>query len=223
MSARQQVGPTITDGSAARRRMSARDLALVAAFAAFIVVLGLPGALFAGSPVPITLQTLGVMLAGALLGWRRGVLAVLVVIALCAVGLPVLAGGRGGVAVFAGPTVGFLLGWVPAVWAIGILAERMRRRTAGRLFGVILLGGVGVIHALGIAGMMARAGLSLQAALLADAVFVPGDLIKVVLATFAAVTVHRALPDLLPSRVRAARASVPTPQVTVTGATSDEP
>lgn len=96
MPARQRTGQTTRTVTPPRRRMSAGDLALVAAFAAFIVVLGLPGALFAGSPVPITIQTLGVMLAGALLGWRRGALAVLVVLALCAVGLPVLAGGRGG-------------------------------------------------------------------------------------------------------------------------------
>ena len=180
------------------RRMSARDLALVASFAAFIVVLGMPGALFAGSPVPITLQTLGVMLAGALLGWRRGALAVLVVIALCAVGLPVLAGGRGGLGVFASPTVGFLVGWVPGVIVTGAILERARRLSPPVVFGAILLGGLLVIHVFGVAGMMARADLSLQAALLADAAFVPGDLVKAVLATMAALTVYRAMPDLLP-------------------------
>ncbi|MBO3187834.1 biotin transporter BioY, partial [Dermatophilus congolensis] len=79
------------------RGFSARDLSLVASFAALIWVLGVPGAIDpVGSGVPITLQTLGVMLAGAVLGARRGAAASLVVIALCAIGLPVLAGGRGG-------------------------------------------------------------------------------------------------------------------------------
>lgn len=200
MPARQQTGQTTRTVTPPRRRMSARDLALVAAFTAFIVVLGLPGALFAGSPVPITLQTLGVMLAGALLGWRRGALAVLVVLALCAVGLPVLAGGRGGLGVFAGPTAGFLFGWAPGAALTGYLVERARRLTPWSVGGAVLLGGVGVIHVLGIAGMVLRGGLSLQAALVADAVFVPGDLIKVAIASFAALTVHRALPDLLPLR-----------------------
>lgn len=195
--------PDAATSVASAGRLSARDLALIAAFGAFIVVLGLPGALFTGSAVPITLQTLGVMLAGALLGRRRGLLAVLVVLALCAVGLPVIAGGRGGIAVFAGPTVGYLLGWLPGVWLIGLLVERARRLSTWGLFGAILLGGVVVIHVCGIAGMMARAGLGLQAAVLADTVFLPGDLLKVLLATFAAATVHRALPDL-PAR-RAAR------------------
>lgn len=78
--------------------------------------------------------------------------------------------------------------------------ERARRLTPWSVGGAVLLGGVGVIHVLGIAGMVLRGGLSLQAALVADAVFVPGDLIKVAIATFAALTVHRALPDLLPLR-----------------------
>src|SRR5437868_3508606 len=60
-------------------RLPARDLALVATFAALIAVLGLPGQLnLFGNAVPVTAQTLGVMLAGALLGARRGALAVLV-------------------------------------------------------------------------------------------------------------------------------------------------
>lgn len=182
------------------RRLTARDLALVAVFAALIVVLGMPGALFAGSPVPITLQTLGVMLAAALLGWKRAALVMLTVIALVAVGLPVLAGGRGGLGVFAGPTVGYLLGWVPGSIVTGYLVERARRLTPLMLFGAILLGGVVVIHACGIPGMMWRAHLDLPAALVADAVYLPGDLVKAVLATVVALGVHRASPDLLPRR-----------------------
>lgn len=182
------------------RRFSARDLALIGVFAALIVVLGMPGALFAGSPVPITLQTLGVMLAAALLGWRRSVLAVLTVIALVAIGLPVLAGGRGGLGVFAGPTVGYLLGWIPGSLVTGMLVQRARRFTPLVLFGAIVLGGVVVIHAFGIPGMMWRAHLDLPAALIADAVYLPGDLVKAVLATMVALTVHRASPGMLPER-----------------------
>lgn len=197
-------GGTRTE-STGRRRFGARDLALIAVFAALIVVLGMPGALFAGSPVPITLQTLGVMLAAALLGWRRAALVVLTVIALVAIGLPVLAGGRGGLGVFAGPTVGYLLGWVPGSVVTGLLVERARRLTPLAVFAAIVLGGVVVIHAFGIPGMMLRADLDLPAALIADAVYLPGDLLKAVLATMVALTVHRASPDLLPSRERRVR------------------
>ena len=91
----------------ARNRLTSRDLALVASFAALIAVLGLPGAfLLPGNPVPITLQTLGVMLAGSILGWKRGALSVMVLL-LVAAGLPLLSGGRTTITAFAGPSAGF--------------------------------------------------------------------------------------------------------------------
>src|SRR5690606_39162700 len=93
--------------------MSSRDLVLAALFAAIIVALGLlPPIMLGFIPVPITAQSMGVMLAGVILGARRGTIAVLLVLLLAAIGLPVLSGGRGGLAVFAAPTTGFLIGWV---------------------------------------------------------------------------------------------------------------
>ena len=79
------------------------------------------------------------------------------------------------------------------------VVERARRLTPLVLFGAILLGGVVVIHACGIPGMMWRLGLGLREAVVADLVFVPGDLVKAVVATIVAAAVHRALPTLLPS------------------------
>ena len=71
--------------------MTTRDIVLVALFAAIIVVLGLlPPITLGFIPVPITAQTLGVMLAGCILGAKRGAAAVLLVLLLVAIGLPVL-------------------------------------------------------------------------------------------------------------------------------------
>ncbi|MGO7428305.1 biotin transporter BioY, partial [Rhizobium ruizarguesonis] len=93
--------------------MSTRDLVLTALFAAIIVALGLLPPISLGFiPVPITAQSLGVMMAGVVLGARRGAIAVLIVLVLVAIGLPVLSGGRGGLAIFASPTAGFLIGWI---------------------------------------------------------------------------------------------------------------
>ena len=184
-----------------RRRWSARDLALIASFAALIVALGIPGAVDpVGSGVPITLQSLGVMLAGSLLGARRGSAAAAVVIALCAIGLPVLAGGRGGLGVFASPTVGFLVGWVAATAVTGYLMSRRRTDSLWLTTLAVVLGGVVVLHAVGIAGMMWRAQLSLSQAFMADLVFVPGDLVKAVIAVVVTMAVRRAFPELLPAR-----------------------
>ncbi|MFZ2177588.1 MAG: biotin transporter BioY [Rhodococcus sp. (in: high G+C Gram-positive bacteria)] len=179
-------------------RFSARDLAHVAVFAALIVALGLPGTINVGtSGVPITLQTLGVMLAGALLGPRKGVLSVLTVIALGLV-LPVLAGGRTTLTSLAGPTVGFLLGWIPAVAVIGWLTVRMlpRYRVVPGIL-INALGGIVVLYAFGMAGMTLRTDLSLWQAMTANATFLPGDLVKAVVAALVASQVHRAYPALL--------------------------
>jgi biotin transport system substrate-specific component len=184
------------------RRTSARDLAQIAVFAALIIALGLPGQISIGSSgVPITLQTLGVMLAGALLGMRKGVLSVATVIVL-GLALPVLAGGRTTLTSLAGPTVGFLLGWLPAVAVIGWLSARMlpRYRTVPGV-AINVLGGIVVLYAFGIAGMVLRTDLTVWAAAVANVTFLPGDLLKAVVAAAVAAQVHRAYPALLASTV----------------------
>lgn len=181
------------------RRLPARDLALVASFAALIAVLGLPGAVqLFGNAVPITLQTLGVMLAGSVLGWRRGALSVLVLLALVALGLPLLSGGRGGLAVFAGPSAGYLVGWVFGAAVIGWLVER-RLPAYPTWWGAVanVVGGIGVVYAFGIPVQAAVTGTSgLVATAVSSVVFLPGDAVKVVLATAVAAAVHRGYPGV---------------------------
>ena len=97
--------------------MKIRELMYVTMFAAIMGVLGLlPPIMLAFTPVPITLQSLGVMLSGSVLGARLGpkyaALSQLVFMLLVAIGLPLLSGGRGGIGVFFGPSGGYLLGYV---------------------------------------------------------------------------------------------------------------
>ena len=102
--------------------MTTRDLVLIALFAAITAVLGLfPALTLPITGVPVTAQTLGVMLAGSILGARRGGLTLVVFLVLVAVGLPLLAGGRGGAAVLFGVTAGFLFSWPVAAFVIGWL------------------------------------------------------------------------------------------------------
>ncbi|WP_199792349.1 biotin transporter BioY [Allosphingosinicella vermicomposti] len=75
-------------------------------------------------PVPFTLQTLAVLLTGALLGWRLGALTVLIWLALGALGLPVFSGGAGGWQRFLGPTAGYLAGFPLAALAMGWLTQQ---------------------------------------------------------------------------------------------------
>ena len=186
--------------------MTTRDLVLVSLFAAIIVALGLlPPITLGFIPVPITAQSLGVMLAGTILGARRGTLSVALVILLVIIGLPVLSGGRGGLAVFAGPTVGFLIGWLPAAFVTGYLSERFAAGRANgfaqlaNLFIAAVAGGVVVLYACGIVGMMLVAGLPFMKALSGSLAFVPGDLIKAGVAALAARAVQAGYP-LLPVR-----------------------
>ena len=177
-----------------------KTVARIALFAALIAALGLVPQItipFAGG-VPITAQTLGVMLAGLILGPWRGALAVLVFIAVVAMGAPLLAGGRGGLGVFVGPTVGFLIGWPVAAVVIGLLYRMMKPRGAF-IAGLVasVLGGIVVLYLFGIVGLAIVTELDLVAAFLAVLIFIPGDVVKAVIASFIAREVGRARPGLM--------------------------
>ena len=120
--------------------MKSNNTVLVALFAALIVVLSLvPPIPLPAIPVPVTLQTLGAMLAGAMLGPVRGALACLLYLALAAIGLPVLPGGRGGMGAFLGPTGGFLIGMPIGAFVTGWLARRLAGRAPGTWAGVAVM------------------------------------------------------------------------------------
>jgi len=182
-----------------------RDVALVSVFAALVVVLSLVPAIPVGAlGVPITLQTLGIMLAGLVLGPGRGLAAVAVYVGIGLAGLPVFAGGVGGLAVLAGPTVGYVLGWFPGTVLTGVVAVLALRRRRGRLPLLILaavLGGVVVTYLAGWIGLMLVTGVNPWGAVVGGVLpFLPADGVKVVVAAFVAASVHRAFPDLLVRR-----------------------
>lgn len=184
-------------------RSTSRDLALIAVFAAFIAVLGLPGALHPfGNAVPITLQTFGVMLAGCVLGARRAALAVATALLLVLAGMP-LASGAAGPSAFVGPGGGFVLGWVAGAWMVGWLVQLWPRGLSfGWGFVANIVGGIVVIYVVGIPWMAAKAGMTLGQGIVVSWVYLPGDLIKAVLAAAIAAGVHRGYPGILPVRDR---------------------
>lgn len=176
--------------------MSTRDLVLSALFAAIIVALGiLPPITLGFIPVPITAQSFGVMMAGVVLGARRGTIAVLIVLVLVAIGLPVLSGGRGGLAAFAAPTTGFLIGWVFAAFVTGYVSERLVKSEQSALvqtvgfFLAAMIGGIVVLYAFGIVYLAVAAQLGLSRAFLGSMAFIPGDVVK----AFVAALVGRAV------------------------------
>lgn len=181
-----------------------RDIALIAAFAALISASAYVGAIPIGSAgVPITLQTLTVMLAGCVLGPARGFSAVALYLALGAVGLPVFAEHSSGIGVFTGISGGYLLSFPLAALLGGLLVTyvaRERRTRAIVVFFCSLAASVLVIHTMGIAGMKLYADVSWRQAAAWDMPFWIGDLVKTSLVAMIAAEVHRAFPQLLQRR-----------------------
>ncbi|WP_159609294.1 biotin transporter BioY [Glutamicibacter sp. JC586] len=181
-----------------------KNTVYIAIFAAMIAAMGLLPPITLGIiPVPITLQTLGVMLAGALLGPWRGAMASLVVVVLALAGLPLLAGGRGGLGVLLGPTGGYLVGWILGSFIIGALFKywvlRVTGKTAQFLAGLasVTAGGIGGIYLCGVPWTAMVTGLDFGTSLLGSAAFLPGDLFKAVVTTLVALTVHRSYRGLM--------------------------
>ena len=132
-------------------RLSARvrHVSLVIADVLLIAVSAQVAIFVPGNPVPFTGQTFGVLLVGGALGFRRGLSAGLLYLAIGAVGLPVYAEGRHGIEIISGATGGYLIGFVLAAALVGRLAELGWDRTIWGGIAAMLLGSV-VIYALGV-------------------------------------------------------------------------
>lgn len=175
--------PSLFDLSTSGRRALA--LLLAAAFVALLAQVALP---LPFTPVPVTLQTLGVLLVGAALGRRLGAEALVLYLAAGAAGLPVFAGGGAGMAWLAGPTGGYLLGFVAAAWLAGALVERFAADRRPLPAFLAMLAATAVVYAFGLAGLAAWSALAGKARGLAELLamglypFVLGDLLKAALA-----------------------------------------
>ena len=132
------------------------------------------------SPVPVTGQTFAVLMVGALLGARRGCLAVLVYIIEGVVGLPVFAAGAGAAALL-GPTGGYLFGFIPAAYITGILAQMGWDRRVGTTVLAMVFGNL-AIYAFGLLWLCCLTGFNTTVLTLGVYPFIIGDLIKIVLA-----------------------------------------
>lgn len=156
------------------------DAVLVVGGSAFIALCGQLSVRLPFSPVPITGQTLSVLLVGAVLGSRRGVLSAITYLIQGIVGLPVFAGGTSGIAHLLGPTGGYLVGFVAAAYLTGKLAQRGWDRRVATTFLAMLLGNL-VLYVLGLSWLSIFVGARkvLQLGLYPH---IPGDLAKLIIA-----------------------------------------
>ncbi len=165
--------------NAKRMVFAALFAALTAAVAQFRIPLGF-------TPVPITLQTLMVLLSGALLGSYYGALAMLLYIAVGALGLPVFAGGSSGIGVLLGPTGGYLFSYFIAAFVIGKMLEKKKNKKFVH-YAIAMVPATLIIYLLGGAQGMLVTGLSLRAIITGWILpFIIGDIIKLLLAAYIA-------------------------------------
>ncbi|MGP3695724.1 biotin transporter BioY [Rhodobacter sp. NSM] len=178
-----------------------RNVTLIALFAALIAVLGLVPQITLMSGVPVTAQSLGVMLCGTVLGARRGALAVILFLVLVFLGLPLLSGGRGGIGVLAGPTAGFVVGFPFAALVTGLVVEKWRSAPVSvASFVGAILGGIVVLYGFGVVGMALKLGKTLPEAALLLTPFLAGDLLKTAIAALVTQGLAQVRPGTLLSR-----------------------
>lgn len=169
-----------------------RSSVMIALFAALITA----GAYLAIpiGPVPLVLQNFFVMLAATYLGPKKGLACVGLYLFLGVLGLPVFSGGSGGIARLAGPTGGYLVGYLPAVVIIGFLALDKR------LFKVItgLVAGSLIVYGCGVSWLKLSTGMTWSAAVSTGFIpFIIGDSIKI----GAAAALYLLIPPVSPAGI----------------------
>ena len=184
-----------SDAATSRAQRFAKNATLVVAGALLVAVLAqvtIPLPL-----VPITGQTLGVLLVGSALGARRGAAAMVTYAAMGLAGLPVFAGFMGGIAALASPSFGFILGFIPAAALAGFFAERAwDRRSLRALAGFLAASAMpflfGIPYLMAVAALVLGEPMGVSAAVAAGLVpFIPGGVVKAALAAVLMPLAHR--------------------------------
>ena len=132
-------------------------------------------------PVPISLTNFVIFLSLYLLGWKKGALSLLVYLLLGLAGLPVFSGFAGGISKLAGPTGGYIIGFIPMAIVAGIIIDKSHQRWI-QIVAMII--GTAICYAFGTVWFCFQSGYTVAAALAVCVIpFIPADLIKIVIVT----------------------------------------
>ena len=144
-------------------------------------------------PIPLSLVTFAVYLAGSVLGSKKGTIAVGLYLMIGIIGVPVFSGFSGGFQKLAGVTGGYLVGYLPCAYLSGVGAEK--RDSMGWWFHTLMmLAGTVLLYTIGTVNFMLHTGNGLGAALsLCVIPFLPGDAVKVAGATLITQTLKKAI------------------------------
>ncbi len=172
------------------RQSKTREMTMIGMFAALISVMGYISVPI--PPVPITGQTLAVMLAGMVLSPAAAGMSVGVFMLLGAIGVPVFSNGRAGIEVILGPSGGYIVGFLVAAIVISLL--KGNGRDIKRALLACVIGGFGVVYAIGLPWLAGILSLDMNSALAAGLYpFIIGDALKIVLAAYIGVRINKAL------------------------------
>jgi len=179
--------------------------ALCALFAALVAVLSQIMIPLPFTPVPINLALLAVWVAGGILGAKKGAIAIIVYILLGAVGVPVFVGLNAGLGALAGPTGGYIIGYIPSVIVFALLVRQRDNaekttKTAKAFFLLIMRGlpAMAACYAPGTAWFMITTGMELLPSLVMCVIpFIPGDVLKIIAAVAVCEALRKPLRGLL--------------------------
>lgn len=174
------------------KRLQTVDLVTIALVAAILCILAPVSITLGFTPIPVTLGLFAVVMAGIILGKNKGTICVLVYILLGAVGLPVFSGYIGGIQKIAGPSGGYLWGYLLLVWVTGFFVEKF----AGKWYMVLLGAMLGTVlcYAFGTVWMGIQLEMSPVEALWAGVIpFIPFDIVKLIIAVAACCPVRNIL------------------------------
>lgn len=178
-------------------KLSIRGVSFSALFAALVVVFGFISIPLGFTPVPITLQTMAVMLAGGLLGPKYGFFSMFIVVALTAIGFPLLHG-QGGLGVLLGATGGYVWMWPISALLIGLTTQRIKSNSALPYLFIFLsleVFGSLIVYISGVPWLMHITGLSFEKAMVAGCYpYLLGDALKAIAATLIIVPIRRVFP-----------------------------
>lgn len=176
------LAPTLSNRYFPRTAEWIRSLFLIVLGSLLLAALAQVEILLPFTPVPITGQTFGVLLVGALLGSKRGAASMILYLTEGALGLPFFAGGASGLGILTGATAGYLVGFIGAAYVVGRLAERGLERSVGTSIIPFLVGTV-IIYVCGVAWLSILVGGLGKAIELGMLPFLVGDAVKLVLAS----------------------------------------
>ena len=172
--------------------MKVKDMTLTAVMAALICAAG-PLTIAVG-PVPLSLATFAVYMAGAILGKKRGMIATGLYLLIGTVGVPVFSGFSGGFQKLAGVTGGYLVGYLACAFFAGLGAEYAEKEGRKWILPAMTVLGTAILYIIGTAWFMIQTGNGPGTALgLCVLPFLPGDALKIAAVTIIAPTVKRAI------------------------------